>query len=348
MSDEVDRAEAVHRLNRAVAGANEGSGETTTSAAVPANMRNKRYSVVIPVFNSETIIGETIHRTVAFFKDRNLSYELILVNDCSRDRSWEVVQSKVREHDHLIAIDLLRNYGQHTAVFCGMQASTGDFVMTLDDDMQNPPEEMAHLIAKAGEGHDVVFGRFREKMHQSYRRGGSRLIGLLNKHVFRKPEDLVVSNFRIIRRDVVDAICAYRTQQPYITGLTLLFASDPANVWVEHRARPGGKSNYTSLRIAQLVMRILFNYSSFPLRVVTSIGFTVAVVSVVIGVVITLRTLLVGSRVPGWTTIISLTAFLGGVIIVILGMIGEYLIRLINQSSTIAPYHIRRRDESGA
>jgi glycosyltransferase involved in cell wall biosynthesis len=346
MSDE--DASAAHRLDRVPAGANEGSGETATSTSLPANMRDKSFSVVIPVFNSETIVGETIDRTVAFFKDRDLSYELILVNDCSRDRSWEVVQGKVREHDHLIAIDLLRNYGQHTAVYCGLQASTGDFVMTLDDDMQNPPEEMAHLIVEAGEGHDVVFGRYREKMHEPYRRVGSRFIGLINKHVFRKPEGLFVSNFRIIRRNVVDAICNYRTQQPYITGLTLMFASDPANVWVAHRARPVGKSSYTSLRIAQLVMRILFNYSSFPLRVVTSIGFTVAAFSVVIGVAITLRTLLVGSRVPGWTTIISLTAFLGGVIIVILGMIGEYLVRLINQSSTMAPYHIRRRDESGA
>jgi glycosyltransferase involved in cell wall biosynthesis len=309
-----------------------------------------KYSVVIPVFNSEAIVGETIDRTCAFFEGQGLDYELLLVNDASRDGSWDVIRQKAESNPRVIAIDLLRNSGQHSANYCGFERSTGDYVVTMDDDLQNPPEEIRHLIDKAAEGHDLVMGQFRQKRHSPYRRWGSLAISTINRRIFFQPRDLVVSNFRLIRRDVVDRILTFKTNYPYITGLVLMFASQPANTLVEHHDRSVGQSNYNLVRIAQLVMRILFNYSSYPLRLVATVGVAVAVLSFLLGCFYLGKSLLGDASVPGWTTLVVMLAFFNGVTLLILGMLGEYLIRLINQTSTGTSYHIRavvRSDGAG-
>lgn len=300
-----------------------------------------RYSAIIPVYNSEQIVGQTIDRTIAFFEQQGLDYELILVNDGSSDNSWSVLQQKAQENPHIIAINFLRNYGQHNAVFCGLRHSSGAYAITLDDDLQNPPEEIIHLIDKALEGYDVVFGRFRQKQHAGYRRTGSRLIASVNRRVFHQPPDLVLTNFRIIRRDVVDRMCSYQTAYPYIQGLALMFSSYRANVWVEHQSRPVGKSNYNLFRILALVSRILFNYSAYPLRLVSMIGIAVALVSFLLGIYFLIRGLLGDIRVPGWTALIVMLAFLNGVTIIIVSMLGEYIVRLVKQLSLNQSYDIK-------
>jgi len=306
-----------------------------------------KYSVVIPVYNSADIVETTIDRTVELFENNNWEYELILVNDKSRDSSWHVVTQKALANPNIIAIDLLRNYGQHTANFCGFQHAAGDYIITLDDDLQNPPEESVQLVNKAKEGYDVVIGQFREKKQAAYRRLGSRLIRFVNRRVFLPHEGLVLSNFRIIRRDVVDRICAYKTAYPYITGLVLMFASNPANVLVQHEERPVGRSNYTMRVIIRLVMRILFNYSSYPLRVVTIFGLVISAVSFLLGLFYLGRGLLTPIKVPGWTTLVVLLSFFNGITLLLLGMLGEYLIRLVNQTSVAVPYHVKKIISSG-
>src|SRR5262245_23689081 len=230
------------------------------AARGPLDKRQFTYSVVIPVFNSEEIVGETIRRTVAFFEGEHLSYEIILVNDASSDGSWEVLREAAARYPHVRVVNLLRNYGQHNANLCGLRRSKGDYVVTMDDDLQNPPEEIIHLIDEAMQGADAVFGEFRHKQASRHRRLGSIAIGLMNRRIFGQPPDLVVSNFRLLRRDVVDRICASRSAYPYITGQALLYSNRPANARVEHSPRPAGKSNYNPVRIARLVLRILFSY----------------------------------------------------------------------------------------
>ncbi len=307
-----------------------------------------KFTIILPVYNSANIVGQTIDRTVVFFEKHNLAYELILVNDASPDQSWDVLREKAQANPHLIAINFLKNYGQHTAVFCGLQQSTGDYVVTMDDDLQNPPEEIIHLIDKAGQGHDLVLGRFRAKQHAGYRRAGSLLIGTINERLFHKPDDLVLTNFRMIRRDVVDRMCAYHTAYPYIPGLALMFSANPANVWVEHKPRPVGKSNYNFLKIAELVMRILFNYSSFPLRLVSLIGGVIAALSFLLGLYFLIKAIFIGTNVPGWASVVVLLAFFNGITILILSMLGEYTVRLLHQTSQAQSYHIKeivRSDE---
>lgn len=303
-------------------------------------MRSFAYSVVIPVFNSEQIVGTTIARTVSFFEEHGLSYEIILVNDGSSDGSWSVLQEATAKHPHVRAVNLLRNYGQHNANLCGLRRARGDYVVTLDDDLQNPPEEIIHLIRGAMAGADVVFGKFRRKQAARHRSLGSQAIGLVNRRVFGQPPDLVVSNFRILRRDVVDRICASQSAFPYITGQALLYSSRRANVEVDHDPRPAGKSNYNMIRIARLVLRILFSYSSFPLRFLAAIGFMISTVSFLVGGALLVRRLLGEAQVEGWTSLIVLMSFFNGVVILMLSMLGEYVVRTLNQVSAAEPYHV--------
>ena len=300
-----------------------------------------KYSVVIPVYNSSPIVGNTIDGTVSFFEERRLDYEIILVNDGSLDNSWDVIRKKAEENPNIIAINLLRNYGQHNANFCGFLHSSGDYVITMDDDLQNPPEEIIHLISKAHEGYDLVIGRFKEKKHSFYRRVGSILVGAINRRIFHKDKDLVLTNFRIIRRDVVERVCAYKTSYPYIPGLTLMFSNNRANVRVEHREREAGKSSYNLASILKLVFTILFNYSSYPLRLVGGIGIVVSAFSFFLGMFYLGIALFRGTRTPGWTTIVVLLSFSNGLLILILSMIGEYVVRVLNQISSSESFHIK-------
>lgn len=298
---------------------------------------NPRLSIVIPVYNSAGIIAQTIDRTVAFCESIVSDYELILVNDNSRDSSWEIVREKALANPNIIAINFLKNYGQHTAILCGMKASTGDYVVTMDDDLQNPPEEIRHLLDKALTGHDLVFGHFREKQHSNYRRTGSRMIQQLNYRLFACPDDLIVSNFRLIRRDVVDRICGYRTAYPYITGMALMFAASPANEWVEHHPRAVGKSSYSTIKLLRLVMRILFNYSAIPLWAVGIGGGAL----VLIGLLLMLLLALFGQNVVGVALVTLIVAAL--TLILMLVMVGEYVMRLMRQLATDEIYQIKER-----
>jgi glycosyltransferase involved in cell wall biosynthesis len=301
-----------------------------------------RYSVIIPVYNSAKIVTLVIERTRTFFAQHGLSYEIILVNDGSRDGSWAVIAAQAAQYPEVIAINLLRNYGQHNAVFAGIHQSRGQHVITIDDDLQNPPEEIIHLIDAMRDGnHDVVFGRFVQKQHSLVRRLGSGLIRQMNNRIFMCPPDIVPTNFRLIRRDVVDRMLGYRTAYPYTTGLALMFAQSVGNAWVKHQERHEGKSNYNLVRIISLVLRILFNYSIWPLRLVTITGFVIASVSFLIGVVLIVRKLFDSIQIEGWTGIMVMLALLNGVIIVMLGMLGEYTIRILQQMNSKETYHIK-------
>lgn len=304
------------------------------------NEAEVKYSVVIPVFNSEGIVADTIRRTVAYFTSANLKYELVLVNDGSTDGSWSIIKEAAEAQPHIIAINLLRNSGQHNANLCGFRHATGDWLITMDDDLQNPPEEIGLLIEKASAGYDLVLGRFQEKRHALYRKLGSYLIRVINRKIFGQEKDLVLSNFRLIHRDVVDRVCNYRGPFPYIPGLCLLYSGRRANVLVEHHPRRVGVSNYSFSRILVLVSTILFNYSSYPLRFVASLGIVMALGSLMLGGFYLSYGLLYGTSVPGWTTLVVMISFFNGMVMLMLAMLGEYLVRIIGQITMADPYFV--------
>ncbi|NNC95702.1 MAG: glycosyltransferase [Chitinophagales bacterium] len=300
------------------------------------------YSVVIPVYNSEAIVEKTVTAVVDFFKANNLRFEIILINDGSPDNSWEVIKNLPDQFQEVVSINLLKNYGQHSAVYCGIREAKGDFIITMDDDMQNPPSEIIHLITKINEGYDAVFGEFKRKQHAGYRKLGTKVIDYLNTKIFNKPKDLKLTNFRIFTAEVANRMGQYRTFFPYIPGLVLLSSSKMANVLCEHRAREIGSSNYNLWRIAKLTSRILFNYSSFPLKFLSTIGVGVSIISAIGGIFYLVRGLMFGSKVAGWTSLIVIVSFLCGFIILMLGIIGEYLSRILNQMSTMESYQVKQ------
>lgn len=237
---------------------------------------NYLYSVVIPVFNSANIVDETVIRVREFFLSQDYGFEIILVNDGSRDNSWEVIAGLARTFPNVVAINLLKNYGQHNANLCGFREAKGDYIITMDDDLQNPPEEIGKLIEAAQRGHDLVIGRFESKRHSLVRRLGSRAVGWLNRTAFDVKESLVLTNFRIVHRNVVDRVCRDQSVAPYIPGLVLKYSARRCNVLVKHQPRAEGDSNYTTRKLFRLVANILFNHSTIPLRYGSAFGFIVS------------------------------------------------------------------------
>lgn len=310
---------------------------------MPLDRTQFRYSIVVPVYNSAGQVGDTADRIRAEMATLGLAYELILVNDGSSDGSWDVIARLARRHPEIVAVNLLRNYGQHNANLAGMREASGDYVITMDDDLQNPPDQLGLLIDEAMTGRDVVFGAFETKRAAGYRRLGSALIGRINRRVFGQPPGLVVSNFRILRRDVVDRICSSRTAYPYITGQALMYSSNRSNVTVRHDRATVAKSRYSLTRILRLVLTILFSYSLFPLRLAATAGFVIAGVSFVLGAAYFIHGLLSDSRVPGWTSLIVLTAVFNGVTIALLSMLGEYVVRTLNAVSAQDTYYVVER-----
>jgi glycosyltransferase involved in cell wall biosynthesis len=239
-------------------------------------------SVVIPVYNSAGVVGETIGRTAACLDTLNVRYEIVAVNDGSTDASWAVLEALARAHPGVVAVDLARNCGQHAALLCGLRRARGRLVVTMDDDLQNPPEEIPALLAKAAEGHDVVFGRFRQKRHGRVRRAGAVAVRLLDRFLFRAPAGVAGSNFRVMSREVVERICRHPTVHPYVRGLAFLYATSPANTWVEHHPRRHGRSSYGARELAMFVWRIVAGHAG--LRAGTLAGAGVAVALAGIGV----------------------------------------------------------------
>lgn len=314
---------------------------TDFKGGICENMQEKKYSVVIPVYNSEKIVEKTVSRTVDFFVSKGLAHEVILVNDGSQDKSWEVISDLAEKNSCIMAINLLKNYGQHNANLCGFKHAGGDYVITMDDDLQNPPEEIEKLIDTAADGCDLVIGKFKEKKHAGYRRVGSRLIGWINRSIFDVPNNIRLTNFRLIKRSVIDRVLAYKTSYPYIPGLVVQFSHDVKNVLVEHQNREVGKSNYSIAKILALVSTILFNYSSLPLKIVARFGILTASVLMLLGGYYFLSSLIAGVEVPGWTTIVLMLSFFNAISLIMLSMLGEYLVRLINQTSDLEAYHVK-------
>lgn len=297
-------------------------------------------SVVVPVFNSEDVVADTVHAINSHLSELDRSFEIILVDDGSQDASWGVIAELARTVPVVTAVRLLQNYGQHNANLAGLREARGEWIITMDDDGQNPADQIDPLLAVAAQGHDVVFGRFRHKQASRTRTLGSWAVGALNRHLFHKPADLTVSNFRALHRDVVQRICADRNRYPYITGQALLYARSPANADVDHAERVVGESNYSPLRILRLVLRILFSYSVAPLHVMAGLGGLVATISFVTGLVYLLRAVFGDVAVPGWTTLVVLLSFLQGITLLMLSMLGEYTVRTLNQVSERPTYHV--------
>jgi len=278
------------------------------------------------------------------------SYEIVFVDDASPDDSWEVLRELQATHaDHVVAIQLMRNFGQHNALMCGFRHARGHFVITMDDDLQNPPEEIPKLLhaIRAG-GFDVVYGQYTEKMHGRWRNVGSLLVNAFYRIVFRCA--VRVTSYRIIRRDVLASILPYDLNFTFVDGLLAWNTQRIGSVPVKHLPRLKGRSHYSLGKLVTLALNLFTNFSLLPLQIVSAIGFLIAVAGFVLGLFYLVLFFAQRIEVPGYASTIVAIFVLGGAQLLGLGIIGEYLGRLhlnVNRKPQYAVRQIEQRASAG-
>ena len=300
-------------------------------------MREKTdFSIVIPVFNSEKTLPDLYKRLTEQLSRISPDYELIFVDDCSIDSSWNVLQEFNKKDNHVKIIHFIRNFGQHNATLCGFNYASGDLLITLDDDLQHPPEEIPHLIAKMREGFYVVYGRYDPKSSSALENFLSRIFQRITHRILQIPDSVFLSSFGIYKRDVIKNMVAIKSSYPFLFGL--MIRSTPVqkigNVDVRHEKRSVGSSNYGLFKYARYSLNLIINYSSFPLIFVASFGFLLSIISICFGFWIILQRLIDPSYgIMGWNSLMVAICFLGGAILMSMGIIGEYLRRILAETS---------------
>jgi glycosyltransferase involved in cell wall biosynthesis len=284
----------------------------------------QKISIVVPVYNSEDCLlqlNEEITRAMAGF----YWYELILVNDCSTDGSWEIIKKICEVNPCATGIKLRKNSGQDNAILAGLRAVSGEFAVIMDDDLQHAPGDIVKLLSKCKDGFDVCYGYFQLKKQSRWKNLGSWVNGKLAERLLRKPKGLYLSPFKMIRREVVDELVRLPGPFPYIDAALLTITSSLSQVEVEHHSRFKGKGNYGLAKSALVFVRHLTNYSVYPLRLVSVLGFVSSLVAFVLGIFYLVQYFTDRHRVEGWITLVILLTFFGGMILLSLGLIGEYV-----------------------
>lgn len=301
----------------------------------------KEFSVVVPVYNSAESLHELHKRLQSVFKKMGKGFEIIFVNDCSKDESFRILKEIHKQNENATVIDLYRNFGQQNALMCGFKFCQGKYIVTIDDDLQNPPEEIPKLVEKLKEGCDAVFGFYTDKKDKFYKNIGSAVIRLLNHRIFNVKNNLKFSSFRIIKKEIIDQIKDNRTKFPYISGMLLGTTRNIANVTVKHEKRKYEKSNYTFRKLLKLSFNLLINHSTIPLRIFGYIGLLISFLSFFIGIIFMIKQILSGKAPAGWTSLIVLVSFYNALILIIFFVIGEYISRILKESSDEKQYSVK-------
>jgi undecaprenyl-phosphate 4-deoxy-4-formamido-L-arabinose transferase len=284
-------------------------------------------SIVVPVYNGADTVAELVEALAEL--PVGGGHEIILVVDGSPDRSLEVCRSLLgTTRVPLTVVDHARNFGEHNSVLTGLRHARGAWVVTMDDDLQNPPSEVLRLVAYARDnGLDAVYTRFATKEHAAWRNLGSRFTNRVADWLLDKPKGLYLSSFRCLSAFVAEQVTRYAGPFPYIDGLVMQATQKIGTLEVTHLPRASGRSNYTFRRLVRLWMNMFVNFSVMPLRISTLTGLALSAVGV-IGVVLVSAEALLSHTPPGWGSIMAAVLLLSGVQLLILGIVGEYLGRL--------------------
>jgi len=285
-------------------------------------------SVVVPVFNSEETIIPLYKRLISVLRNLTDEYEIIFVNDASVDGSSNVIKVLGKKDPKIIGIDLMRNFGQHNALLCGIRRAKYQYIVTLDDDLQNPPEEIPKLIDKINEGYDVVYGTPDKEQHGFLRNLASITTKVALKKVMEVESARHASTFRIFRTKLRDAFKHFNSSFVIIDVLLTWGTRNFSSIIVKHYPRQSGKSNYSFKQLVIISLNMITGFSILPLQIASILGFTFAIFGIFILLYVLCIFLIMGSGVPGFPFIASIIAIFSGVQLLAVGIIGEYLARM--------------------
>lgn len=297
---------------------------------------------MIPCYRSAETIGkvvEEISATMAHLEQYR--YEIILVNDASPDNTFEVIRDLCAKRKEICGVNLARNFGQHAALMAGFRYTHGDIVVCLDDDGQTPADEVPKLLAKIEEGFDAVYARYEVKKHSAFRNFGSRVNEWMTRVMLGKPKELYLSSYFAVKRFIVDEMIRYVNPYPYVIGLVLRTTKNITNVDVKHRERQVGTSGYTMGKLFALWFNGFTAFSIKPLRVATAVGAFSAGIGFLYGIYTIIKKLLNPNVVIGFSSLMSVLVFTGGMLMLMLGIIGEYIGRIYISMNNSPQYVIR-------
>ncbi len=281
-------------------------------------------SIVIPVYNSEDILPNLV-KEIENYVNFIDNFELILVNDCSPDDSWRVIKELKEKYKFIKGVNLRKNAGQHNAIMAGLNNSNGEVIIMMDDDLQHSPSYIKNLYNEIKNGVDVCYTKFKNKKHKTWKIAGSKFNDLIANVLLKKPKDLYLSSFKSISKDIKDEIIKYDGAYPYIDGLIILTTNNISTIEVKHFDRFAGEGNYNLIKSTSLWLKMATNFSILPLRFATLMGSIISFISFILGTYFIILKLLFDSSPEGWTSIMVVILFLGGIQLISLGVIGEYL-----------------------
>lgn len=304
----------------------------------------KKISFCIPCYKSE----QTLPKVVEEIKDamegmkERYTYEIVLVNDCSPDNTFDTIRDLASKHDNIIGIDLAKNFGQHAALMAGFHYVTGDILVCLDDDGQTPADEVGKLLDGIEDGADVVYARYSNKKHSAFRNFGSFVNEKMAQFLLGKPKELYVSSYFAARRFIVDEMLKYDKSYPYVIGLVLRSTKRIINVDVTHREREIGQSGYTLSKLLGLWMNGFTAFSVKPLRIATWTGIICACMGFLYAIYTIIKKIVLGDAVAvGFSALMCSVMFIGGMILFMLGLLGEYIGRMYIGMNNAPQYVVR-------
>jgi glycosyltransferase involved in cell wall biosynthesis len=282
-----------------------------------------KLTICIPVYNSEKTIKKLVHAIESELSAYDIQF--VIVNDGSKDSSEKICIDLAKNNSRIKFISLRKNVGEHNAVMCALNYMTGDCAVIIDDDFQNPPNEILKLVSELENGYDVVYSYYGKKNHTVFRNLGSWFNNLVSTWLLSKPKNLYLSSFKVIRREIVDEIIKYKGPYPYVDGLILRVTDNISTVLVEHKPREEGRSNYTFIKLISLWLNMVINFSIKPLRLFTVSGMVVSSVSFLLIIYYLVNKMLHPEIQAGWTSLILTITFFSGIQLLFLGIVAEYL-----------------------
>lgn len=307
----------------------------------------KKVSFVIPCYRSEHTVEHVVNEieeTMAGYElQKKYTYEIILINDSSPDNTMETIRRLCEKDLHIKGIGFARNFGQHAALMAGLRHAQGDYVVCLDDDGQTPADEVDKLLHKLQEGYDAVYAAYNHKQHSAFRNLGSKVNELMTRVMLDKPGDLYISSYFAVKRFVVEDMIRYENSYPYVIGLVLRATKNITNVMVHHREREEGNSGYTIKKLLSLWFNGFTAFSVKPLRLATCIGAASALLGFAYGFYTIIKKFINPAVPMGFSSMMAALVFFGGMIMIMLGLIGEYIGRIYISLNNSPQYVIRER-----